>query len=504
MNISVVAIAKNEELYIEEWLNAYRKLGVNHFYIFDNNDEGNLSLPSLLSSHKDVSIIDVRGPEKLKSFGYQAGCYKMAYDQLSKDYDYMGFFDIDEFLYLNDKTIPDWLAEHKEFDDTDVIKFNWLYYGDNGLVHYDNRPVQERFKEPCPINTKYAQNFPESLHIKCLVKTGNKMLSATCHTFVLENGKAKSSSGDETPMNSPFVNPPNFKNGFVKHYGTKTIEEYIDRRCKNNKDATGGKNNAENRIKWFFNVNEDTEEKRNFITNYKKQQKINIKNEYDILKNTTLLTCTFNNNLMTKCMLMSFFKQIKQIIPVVIMDNGTKEFCTDDMKDNFIVIDNTNYKLTPNFNQVSRNHCNSIDYALKNCIKTKYVLLCDNDILFKPTINNLFYEIDNKNYDCVGEIGEDYTPPTRLYPFMCLIDVEKMKQEKINYYDDNRILKNPYISNTYDTGCSFYEDIKTKWNIKQINLEDYIVHLKNGTYKGYKKNKNLEWLMENKNLFMEN
>ena len=119
MNIAVVAIAKNEELYIEEWFNAYRKIGVNHFYIFDNNDEGNTALAELvkLNQYTDVSLIDVRGPEKLKKYGYQFGCYKMAYDQLSKDYDYMGFFDIDEFLYLNDKTIPDWLAEHKEFDD---------------------------------------------------------------------------------------------------------------------------------------------------------------------------------------------------------------------------------------------------------------------------------------------------------------------------------------------------------------------------------------------------
>lgn len=267
MNIAVVAIAKNEELYIEEWFNAYRKIGVNHFYIFDNNDEGNTALAELVkrNQYTDVSLIDVRGPEKLKKYGYQFGCYKMAYDQLSKDYDYMGFFDIDEFLYLNDKTIPDWLEEHKEFDDTDVIKFNWLYYGDNGLVHYDNRPVQERFKEPCPINTKYAQNFPESLHIKCLLKCGKKMLSGNCHTFVLEGGKAKSANGKDTVMNSPFVNPPSYENGFIKHYGTKTIEEYIDRKCRNVKDATGGSVSIDNRIKWFFNVNEDTQEKRNLI-----------------------------------------------------------------------------------------------------------------------------------------------------------------------------------------------------------------------------------------------
>lgn len=269
MNIAVVAIAKNEELYIEEWFNAYRKIGVNHFYIFDNNDEGNTALAELVkrNQYTDVSLIDVRGPEKLKKYGYQFGCYKMAYDQLSKDYDYMGFFDIDEFLYLYDKTIPDWLAEHKEFDDTDVIKFNWLYYGDNGLVHYDNRPVQERFKEPAPFNVKYAQPFPENLFCKPLVKCGKKMLRHLTHSCILENGICKSSDGRTQNITASLVNPPTMKNGFIKHYGTKSIEEYIIRRCaKNQTDVAFSKvQTPENRIKWFFNVNEDTPEKRQII-----------------------------------------------------------------------------------------------------------------------------------------------------------------------------------------------------------------------------------------------
>lgn len=266
MNIAVVAIAKDEERYIEEWLNYYRKLGVNHFYIFDNNDVGNDKLPTLLNSHKDVTIIDVRGPAKLSTYGYQAGCYKMAYDKHSEEYDYMGFFDIDEFLYLNDKTIPEWLTEHKEFDDTDVIKFNWLYYGDNGLVHYDNRPVQERFPHPCPPETKYAQNFPECLYCKALIKCGKEMVQHIIHSAIIKNGICKNAEGRPENIGAGQVCPPSFKNGFIKHYGTKTVEEYVEKRCKNTGWAVNANHiSAEDRIKWFFNVNEDTEEKRNTI-----------------------------------------------------------------------------------------------------------------------------------------------------------------------------------------------------------------------------------------------
>ena len=71
----------------------------------------------------------------------------------------------------------------------------------------------------------------------------------------------------------------------------------------------------------------------------------------------TLLTCSFNNNFMTSLMIKSFYKQVGIEVPVVIMDNGTKEFCTENMKEVFTVIDNTNYKITHNYHQDSKNHC---------------------------------------------------------------------------------------------------------------------------------------------------
>ena len=58
MNIAIVALAKNEEFYIEEWLDYYRKLGVSKFYIFDNNEVGNNDLQELLKNVYDVELID--------------------------------------------------------------------------------------------------------------------------------------------------------------------------------------------------------------------------------------------------------------------------------------------------------------------------------------------------------------------------------------------------------------------------------------------------------------
>ena len=222
----------------------------------------------------------------------------------------------------------------------------------------------------------------------------------------------------------------------------------------------------------------------------------------NLLNDITLFTCTFNNNLLTKCMIMSCFKQLKNDIPVIIMDNGTTEICTEDMKEVFKVIDNTNFKLTKNYNQVSRNHCSSIDYALKNCIKTKYVLLCDNDVLFKPSLNEFFDFLDTfDEIDCVGEIGWDFAKGDRLFPYFCIINVEKMNKENLSYFDNNSFVENSnkaIIKN--DTGYSFYELIKNNWNIKQIKLKNYIVHLGGASHRPLQRKD--KWLSQNKDLFM--
>ena len=265
MKIAIAAVAKNEELYIQEWIDAYKKLGVNHFFIFDNNDIGNNSLAKVLYSNSDLNLIDVRGQEAFKSIGYQFGAYKYVYDNFKNDYDYIGFFDIDEFLHLYGMSIPEWLDKHKILQNANVIKFNWIMYGDNNLVYYDDRPVQERFLIANPPEQCNIKNFPDTYHTKCLVKCEKELINGGPHNFILKDGISTNTIGNIIPSESPFSIPPTFKNGYIKHYSTKTIQEYLFKKCKNLIDATGGYISLDDRLKSFFVTNIYTEEKQKCI-----------------------------------------------------------------------------------------------------------------------------------------------------------------------------------------------------------------------------------------------
>ena len=97
-----------------------------------------------------VDIIDFRGGECV-----QLSAYQDCYDRFNKLYDWIAFFDIDEFLTIADGNddIHKFLNK-KEFLPYQLLHINWKVYGDNDLLDNDGRNVIERFVEPLPYNTR--------------------------------------------------------------------------------------------------------------------------------------------------------------------------------------------------------------------------------------------------------------------------------------------------------------------------------------------------------------
>ena len=279
-DFAICAIVKDEDPYMLDWLTYYRKLGCKRFYILDNYDEPFNWLENFCYGqnrlHNDVTHFNIRGREALAKVGFQAGAYQTIFNTFKDRHEYIGFFDIDEFLNLNGKTWQEWVQEHSDVAANDAIHFNWRYFGDNDLLEYENKPVWERFTKPCPIDVKYAQDFCENFYTKVILKCTEKSLghhgihsaifavSSPLYdreaTYVTSTGKPMTIFGQNHEID--------YSNGCVDHYGTKTITEYINKRCLKTEWAVNDdKHSAEERIKWFFNVNKDTPEKREIIKN---------------------------------------------------------------------------------------------------------------------------------------------------------------------------------------------------------------------------------------------
>lgn len=206
-------------------------------------------------------------------------------------------------------------------------------------------------------------------------------------------------------------------------------------------------------------------------------RKTNSKNA--LIDQCTVVVATVRKHELVTHMAMSLEKSAGKLPQVIVLNNGDSIHTCDFRKGRFLEVDNRGSRLTPLMpkarGEPSDRHCSSIDYALKNLVKTKYAVVVDNDTLFKPKCSEIFNA--TPDYDAAGEFrkcGGDRDP--RLLPMFCVIDVDKMQSDGISYYDYNRCwATHPYC---WDTGGSFKADIvNAGWNIRQFKIDDYIVHL---------------------------
>ena len=64
IKVCLCAIAKDENLYISDFLKYYKKLGYDHIYIYDNNDINDEKVENIIKKYINigfVTLIDYRG-----------------------------------------------------------------------------------------------------------------------------------------------------------------------------------------------------------------------------------------------------------------------------------------------------------------------------------------------------------------------------------------------------------------------------------------------------------
>lgn len=228
----VCTCAKNENEYIKEWVDHYLNLNFDKIIICDNNDDD--SLLDVLGEYINnglVEIFDCRGFDCFQVQFYTMFCKE-------GNYKWCGYFDCDEFLEIpsyND--IKEYL---KTKEDEICISFNWLMYGSGGVIHKEIGTLKERFPYPVsPISV-----FTENCFVKSIVKGGDFFKNQWCKF-----------NGSHIPMTEPmYVHnvggyfhtnsvrhcymSPRYKEGYIRHYYTKSFDEWCKKRDRGWPDGT--------------------------------------------------------------------------------------------------------------------------------------------------------------------------------------------------------------------------------------------------------------------------
>ena len=223
-NVSICAIFKNEARYLKEWIDFHSIVGVDHFYLYNNNSTDEFA--SILKPYIENGTVELIEWPKEHS---QMDAYRDCIKNYSQDSQWIGFIDIDEFVVPNESsTIYDFL---KKFNNKrPAVMMYWKIFGSSGLVERSaDRLVIEDFTVcwprfinigKCFFNTNYTfaeqskQNY--SLHHCLWTKLGGITVPpVNIFDKVSFNIRHKS-------KNKPFPIQ-------INHYFTKSYDEYAQK-----------------------------------------------------------------------------------------------------------------------------------------------------------------------------------------------------------------------------------------------------------------------------------
>lgn len=363
MKTSICAIARNEKDYLSEWIVYHLNLGFNHIFLYDNNDLENESTTQLCAGQawkEQVTIIDYRGKTAA-----QLSAYNECYESNRNNFDWIAFIDIDEFITFGaectQKTINQYLECVNNFD---VIVINWMYYGDNEEIYQRKEGVISRFPKTLP-------NLEVNKYVKSIVKTSANIKFVRNPHCVDGQVRICDDCQQKAPYNEPFKEP-SFRKLYIRHYGTKTIDEFI--RNKILRGAADQNSNPYN-LNLFYTVNRRSKAKREVEKQY-----FHISRKKDKTPLVSVIIPNYNHKNYLKQRIDSILTQTFTDFEIIILDD-----CSSDNSQKLLL----SYQNNPYVSHIMLNTQNSGSPFIQwekgiRLAKGKYIWIAESDDCAQP------------------------------------------------------------------------------------------------------------------------
>lgn len=158
-DISICAIFKNESKFLDEWIKLHTAIGIDHFYLYNNNSTDDYL--KILNPYINVGLVDlIEFPGEFK----QMEAYEDCYLKRKNESNWIAFIDIDEFICpISNENIIEFLKPFNHFPNFAIYM---KMFGSNDLkIHDYTKYVVEQYTKCWPKYSKYTKmicnmNFP--------------------------------------------------------------------------------------------------------------------------------------------------------------------------------------------------------------------------------------------------------------------------------------------------------------------------------------------------------
>lgn len=170
--ISVAAVFKNEAHALDEWIQHYLKIGIEHIYLI--NDFSTDSYADIIKKYgRKITLFE--NDIITNEFGRQKLIYEKYLRPILGETEYMVILDLDEFLYSPLKlSFKEFFIKYNKYSQ---IVVNWLIFGSNNHIEQPRSIINGFTKRAKTINNDVINQYD----FKSITKTSN-IISFGVHT----------------------------------------------------------------------------------------------------------------------------------------------------------------------------------------------------------------------------------------------------------------------------------------------------------------------------------
>ncbi len=214
MYLSLCLIIKDENQYLKEWLDYHILLGVDHFWIYDNESSEPVARSiSEYIKNEWVTVNSIHGK------GMQLHAYDhciQTYGNLSK---WIGFIDTDEFIVpKKTKNIPEYLIDFESFGG---LALSSIFFGADGNK---DRPL---CGQVAGYLARSTDDFSMNRLIKSIIQPDKVVFPISPHHFMYREGNFCVNENKDR-VDSQFF-PCNVKSVQLNHYFTRSMAEWKEK-----------------------------------------------------------------------------------------------------------------------------------------------------------------------------------------------------------------------------------------------------------------------------------